>query len=61
MIVITGILLQAITGRKDPQSPSVSLRKSDNSNGGYPYYSIVVTGIVVVISLTTQAAALITH
>ena len=39
--------------------PSLSLRKSDNSNGWFT--SIIVTGIVVVISLTTHATALITR
>ena len=43
------------------KGPSLSLRKSDNYYGGYSWYSIVTTGIIVVISLTTQAAALITH
>ena len=41
------------------QGRSKPLRKSDNCNGGFT--SILVTGIVVVIPLTTQAAALITR
>ena len=52
-------LSERVVSHNRVQGPSTPLRKSENSNGGVPCN--VIAGIVVLVFLTTQTAALITR